>query len=126
MGFLKENQFWCIILGIVILMIIQHLISKESLIEGAAEMSIEVVNHTGDKETEEKDTDELAPVIDPNKLSEMDGELEGREAGAGGAAAVDAAGTHTRAHAHTTRAHRGVRVLYRRARAYLRIWRCGG
>ena len=74
MDFFKENQFWCIILGIVILMIIHHLISKESIIEGA-ELTLMVKNHTIDEE-EEKEIDDLAPIIDPKKLSEMDKELE--------------------------------------------------
>ena len=81
MDFFKENQFWCIILGIVILMIIHHLISKESIIEGA-ELSLMVKNHTIDEE--EKEIDDLAPIIDPKKLSEMDKELEERVSSASG------------------------------------------
>ena len=35
MIFLKDSQFWCIILGIVVLMVIQYLISDKNLTEGA-------------------------------------------------------------------------------------------
>ena len=42
MIFLKDSHFWCLILGIVILMIIQYLIDDKGLIEGNAELVVEV------------------------------------------------------------------------------------
>ena len=38
MIFLKDSQFWCIILGIVVLMVIQSLIDDKDLIEGVLNM----------------------------------------------------------------------------------------